>query len=357
MTSQSLSSHPADSEHPGSEQVPGRAPGLRRLDVALPGGRPRLAVRTAQRPGRAFLLVHGLASNARLWDDVAESLAGAGHQVVAVDQRGHGLSAEPDGGYDTDTCADDLAALIGALGLDRPVVAGQSWGGNVVLSLAARHPDLVGAVCCVDGGWIRLADRFADFEQCWAVLEPPRFDGLRFADVADRIRRGLAGWPPAGIEGTLANLVELPGGGVRARLRREHHRDIVRSLYEGDPAAWYPRIRVPVLLCPATGPDPGPDGPPDGQDPATQRARATRAAVRQALRELPDAQVRWYPGAHHDLHAEQPDRLAADLLDLAARVDVPAKNERSERTDQHSERSERTDQHSERTGTIGEEEA
>jgi pimeloyl-ACP methyl ester carboxylesterase len=299
--------------------------GLQQAGVQLPGGRPRLAVHRGGGPGRAFVLVHGLASNARLWDGVAGPLLRAGHPVVAVDLRGHGLSDQPVDGYDTDTCADDLAALIDVLGLDHPVVAGQSWGGNVVLSLAARHPGRVGGVCCVDGGWIRLSDRFASFEECWAVLEPPSLDDLRYTDVADRIRQALAGWPPAGIEGTLANLVELPGGVVAARLRREHHRAIVRSLYEGDPTAWYPRIAVPVLLCPATGPEPGASADTEGTDEAAaQRAAATRAAVGQALRALPDARVSWYPGAHHDLHAEQPDRLAVDLLDLAGRVDLGA---------------------------------
>lgn len=289
--------------------------------VRLPGGRPRLAIRSGTGPGRAFLLVHGLASNARLWEGVAAHLLRAGHAVVAVDQRGHGLSEAPEDGYDTDTCADDLAALIGVLDTPGPpIVVGQSWGGNVVLSLAARHPGRVSGVCCVDGGWIRLADRFNTFAECWAVLEPPRFDGVRHTDVAEQIRAALAGWPDGGAEATLANLVELPDGGVRARLSRAHHRAIVRSLYRGDPQEWYPRIGVPVLLCPATGPDPEPDG--DDQEGGTaDRARTTRQAVVDAVRQLPDAEVSWYPGAHHDLHAEQPARLAADLLALARRVE------------------------------------
>ncbi|MBU6317382.1 MAG: alpha/beta fold hydrolase, partial [Acidobacteria bacterium] len=76
-------------------------------------------LRALLRPGdgTAFLLVHGLASNARLWDGVAESLASAGHTVVAVDQRGHGLSSKPDGGYDFATVVADLVTLTQALGL------------------------------------------------------------------------------------------------------------------------------------------------------------------------------------------------------------------------------------------------
>jgi pimeloyl-ACP methyl ester carboxylesterase len=276
--------------------------------VELGAGRPSLAVRDRPGAGRPFLLVHGLSSNARLWDDVADALNAAGHRTLAVDLRGHGRSAEPDGGYDTETCADDLAALIAVTGLtgDRtPVVVGQSWGGNVVLSLAARHQGTVAAVGCVDGGWIRLRDRFATFDDCWAALAPPRFDHLRYADLAARITAVHPDWPPAGIQGTLANLVELPDGGVRARLSRDHHREIVRSLYLGDPAPLYPEITVPVLLVPATGAEQAP------------------AAVLEALATLPDGEVRWYPGADHDLHAQHPQRLAADLLALAGRVPAP----------------------------------
>jgi pimeloyl-ACP methyl ester carboxylesterase len=283
--------------------------------VDLGGGRPRLAVRRREGGRRPFLLVHGLSSNARLWDGVAAELAAAGHATIAVDLRGHGESEAPDGGYDTDTCADDLAALVAAEGLtgDRtPVVAGQSWGGNVVLSLAARHPGSVAAVAFVDGGWLRLHDRFATFEECWAALAPPRFDALRYADLAARIRAAHPDWPAEGVEGTLANLVELPGGGVRARLSREHHREIVRSLYEGDPAQLYPKVTVPALLVPATA------GP--GEDGGAHRGDERRAAVLEALDALPDAEVRWYAGADHDLHAQHPRRLAADLLDLAART-------------------------------------
>ncbi|HEX3003248.1 MAG TPA: alpha/beta fold hydrolase [Angustibacter sp.] len=246
-----------------------------------------------------YLLVHGLASNARVWDGVTRRLAAAGREAVAVDLRGHGRSGVPDTGYDTATAAADVAALCAELGWvgDRsPVVAGQSWGGNVVLTLAARHAS-ARSIALVDGGWLHLGSRFATFEECWRLLAPPRFDGMRFADLAQRIRAGHSDWPSEGVEGTLANLVELPDGGVRARLDRDHHRSIVHSLWADDPRELYPLVRVPTLLMPASGP-PGP------------------LALQAFQRAVPHSTVSWYAGADHDLHAQHPQRVTADLLRL-----------------------------------------
>ncbi len=289
---------------------------LERL-VAVSTAGPRLSVRELDGDlgKRPFLLVHGLASNAQLWDGVARRLAAAGHRTVAVDLRGHGRSEEPATGYDTDTSADDLAEVGAGLEIARPVVVGQSWGGNVVLSLAARHPGVAAAVSAVDGGWLRPKDAFATFDEAWAVLAPPVLGAVGYGDVAARIAAAHPDWSADAVEATLANLVELPGGGVRARLSREHHREILRSLYDGDPAAWYPAIQIPVLLVPAVGGRPAP-----GESPNEAAARANVVA---ALAALPDGRVRWYPGADHDLHAQHPDRLATDLLELEATLEVP----------------------------------
>ena len=272
-------------------------------DIALPGL--RMALRRAPGERRPFLLVHGLASNAHLWDGVARRFAAAGHEVVAVDQRGHGRSEETADGYDTSTAASDLRDLIAALGWtgDRaPVVAGQSWGGNVVLTLAAEHRG-VGASALVDGGWIHLSDRFPTFDECWEQLAPPVFDGWTRASLEERARSWNSDWPEEGRLGALANFGDLPDGTVRPHLAREHHRSIVHSLWLDDPRPLYPRVQVPTLLMAAV------DAVPLGATPVTD-----------ALDRIPDAEVQWYVGAHHDLHAQQPERCAADLLALEARI-------------------------------------
>ncbi|MGZ4633250.1 MAG: alpha/beta fold hydrolase [Actinomycetes bacterium] len=278
--------------------------------VVLAGG-PRLALRRVDGPGRPFVLVHGLSSNARTGDGVVRALGEAGHEVVAVDQRGHGRSEQAETGYTTEQCAADLAELISRLGLTgerAPVVAGQSWGGNVVLDLAARHGGAA-AVAMVDGGWIRLSDRFASFDECWAALAPPSFDGALAADMAARLRSWHPDWSEEARAGTMANFEQLPDGTVRPWLRREHHREIVRSLFEGDPSALYLKVDVPVLVVPAVA------------DPPSEFDTAKQQAVEEARGLLPDAQVQTYVNADHDLHAQQPARLAADLLHLAGRVE------------------------------------
>jgi len=65
---------------------------MQSVDVDVATG-VRLRVRTWPGAGRPYLLVHGLSSNARLWDGVAARISGAGHPVYAVDLRSHGESS------------------------------------------------------------------------------------------------------------------------------------------------------------------------------------------------------------------------------------------------------------------------
>ena len=106
------------------------------------------------------LLIHGLASSAHIWDLVAPRLGRLGIGSVAYDQRGHGRSAKPSSGYGFEHTTADAAAVIRATGLGRPIVVGHSWGANVALELAVRHPRLVSGAILLDGGFSSMRDRF-----------------------------------------------------------------------------------------------------------------------------------------------------------------------------------------------------
>ncbi len=74
----------------------------------------------------------------------------ATHRVIAVDLRGMGGSAKPEGGYDKKTMAADIAALLRRLGHERADVVGSDIGAMVAFSLAANHPELVRTVTLLD---------------------------------------------------------------------------------------------------------------------------------------------------------------------------------------------------------------
>src|SRR5579884_1862621 len=86
--------------------------------------------------GSPALLLHGVTDSGRCWGRTAATLA-ARHDVVLLDQRGHGRSDAPRGGYDLSDFASDAAGVIRALGLAPAAVVGHSLGARVALLLAA----------------------------------------------------------------------------------------------------------------------------------------------------------------------------------------------------------------------------
>ena len=280
---------------------------VQRVDVT---GGVSLNVHSWSGDGVPFVLVHGLASNARLWDGVAEDLAARGHRVVAIDQRGHGRSDKPDTGYDFETVCADLAALISAMELDRPVVAGQSWGGQVVVELAARRPEVVRGIACVDGGWIDLS-HFATWEDCEAVMAPPRTTGLAFTEIEAMIRGRHARWPETGIQGALACFEVRDDGTVSPWLSFERHLMILRAMWEQRMPELFPRVAVPALLLPCD----------DGSGSAHMDRK--RATVAVAESRIPVSRTHWFD-AGHDVHAQYPGRVASVLVDALSDGFLPS---------------------------------
>jgi pimeloyl-ACP methyl ester carboxylesterase len=249
---------------------------------------------------KPIVLVHGLASNAMLWEGAALALCALGHLVTAVDLRGHGLSDKPETGYDMQTVTQDLAGLLREIqqdGFTQPVVCGQSWGGNVVLELAHTHAELTSGVVCVDGGFLELQNHYPQWDDCAKALRPPKIAGTKIADFRNYMQRAHPDWPETGINGALACMEHLPDGTLRPWLSLERHMMVLRGLWEHHPTQIYSQISLPVMFVPAEGPS--------GIFNETKRS-----AIEHATQLVPKVKVEWFSPADHDLHAQHPERFA-----------------------------------------------
>ncbi|HJZ84878.1 MAG TPA: ribosomal protein L7/L12 [Polyangia bacterium] len=92
--------------------------------------------------GPLLLLLHGFPESWWSWRHQLETLAQAGHRVIALDQRGYN-ETEQRGPYDIDTLASDACEIIRALGEQQADVVGHDWGGAVAWHLAAMRPACV----------------------------------------------------------------------------------------------------------------------------------------------------------------------------------------------------------------------
>ena len=93
--------------------------------------------------GRPLILLHGGLGSGEMFGPVRSALAER-HQIIVPDLQGHGRTADIDRPIDIRLMADDIAALIDHLGLDKPDLVGYSLGGGVALQTAVKYPDKVG---------------------------------------------------------------------------------------------------------------------------------------------------------------------------------------------------------------------
>lgn len=248
------------------------------------------------------LLLHGVTGHARTWDDEAAALARR-HRVLALDQRGHGDSdPPPDGDYTTASLAEDVAAVVDALGVQTFDLVALSLGGRVAIAYTARHPERVRRLVIVDigpdiatagrtrigAGMASTPERFATPEQALAWV---RAGNARSTDRSLRLRidHGLR---------------PTPDGGFTWKYDRGI-RDAVRAGRWHDPidlwAAWC-AIACPTLVIR------GADSDVLGRETAA-RMMATCAAAR--LVEVADA--------GHTVPGDQPERFLALVSEFLER--------------------------------------
>ena len=100
--------------------------------------------------GEPLYLLHGFPQSWYMWRHVMPALAQQ-YTVVAPDLRGFGESGKPPSGYDKATLAQDVYALMQALGHRKVRVVGQDWGGVVAYALTVQHPEAVSHLVNIEG--------------------------------------------------------------------------------------------------------------------------------------------------------------------------------------------------------------
>jgi pimeloyl-ACP methyl ester carboxylesterase len=220
-----------------------------------------------------LVLVPGLTANAHSFDGLlAAGLAERLH-VLAFDARGRGLSDKPESGYTMPDHAADLIAALDALGLDRIVLGGHSFGGLLTYHVAATHPERVARAIILDAPsevddtiLDQIAPSLARLERTyatWAEYDAfvrgfPYWDGFEWTAETQAYYRGDA--------------EQLEDGSIRPRCRPEHIRAVIEGETLIDWQATIARIACPTLLVRATEPF----GPP-GSSPILSAGSAHRA--------------------------------------------------------------------------------
>jgi pimeloyl-ACP methyl ester carboxylesterase len=266
------------------------------------GGGVALHVREWGRPdGPPILLIHGWSQSHLCWARQYQSALAEEFRLVAYDLRGHGMSdAPPEPGHYTDPrlWADDVAAIIDQLRLDRPVLVGWSYGGFIICDyLRAHGQDRIGAINFADAGTKLGAAAFG------TLIGPGFLDNVPDAtadDLPTNIRgiRGLVEafpakpLPPDEVGTLLCSSMTVPAP-IRASLvaREIDGDDVLRTL------------RVPLLV--------------------TQGRADTvilPAMAEHILTTCPTAEPSWYDGVGHTTFLEDPDRFNRELAELTRRA-------------------------------------
>jgi pimeloyl-ACP methyl ester carboxylesterase len=244
--------------------------------------------------GTPLLFIHSWAVDNDIWQYQHAHFVDAGYRVVAFDRRGHGRSDQPGSGYDADTLADDIAAVIKARDLSGVTLIGHSMGGNEIVRYLARHgSSRVARIALV-----------APTTPCLVKSEsnPGGADGAMFEAIRANWRKDFPGWVAANvkpffvpetsqalIDWAMATITRTP---VRVAIACN------KTLVETDFRPDCRDVTVPALIVHGTA---------DASAPIALTGAATAALIRHS-------QYKVYEGAPHGLMFTHMDRLNADLL-------------------------------------------
>jgi pimeloyl-ACP methyl ester carboxylesterase len=256
--------------------------------------------------GPVVVLIHGMAGSSRSWLPVMRLLA-RDFTVIAPDLLGHGESAKPMGDYSLGAYASGLRdLLVGALGVERATVVGQSLGGGVAMQLAYQHPELCERLVLVCSGglgrevsWVLRLLTLPAAEYVMPIFFP-RFAREAGEQVVAFFRdRGVRAPHLAEMWSAYASLTETPNRHAFIRTVRAVIDPGGQTVSARD--RLYLAAGLPTLIA---------WGDRDEIIPV-EHAHAAHEL-------LPGSRLEIFEGAGHFLHVEEPARFAELLADFVA---------------------------------------
>jgi pimeloyl-ACP methyl ester carboxylesterase len=145
--------------------------------------------------GSPLVLLHGAFGTAEGWGTVLPTLAET-HQVIVVELQGHGHTGDIDRPLSPQQLADDTAALLRQLGIQKADVFGYSMGGGVALALALQHPDLVRKLAVLGSAMGAMRDAYdPEVYKQFKSMTPENFHFPQVKDPYTRVAPDPSQWP------------------------------------------------------------------------------------------------------------------------------------------------------------------
>ena len=240
--------------------------------------------------GEIIVFLHGTSDSWLSFSPVLKYLSPKYH-VYMLDQRGHGNSSKPEGGYEISDFAADAVAFMKALRLQSVTLVGHSMGSFIAQRVAVTAPELITRLVLVDSATDPRTNDLMGFLEVVKTLEDPVPEAFPREFQMSTIYKALT---DDFMSRVISESMKLPA---------QVWKSVFNDFLSASTKSAYERIEMPTLVI-------------WGE----QDVIWSRAEQEALVAGIPNAELITYPETGHALHWERPERFARDLENFISRI-------------------------------------